>query len=177
LQGIATVQTDLAARIAAIENGATVKTAPIASQPTADAPKTAQRAARRENAAREEYRPKGAGRHAERHGCAYRTRWLRSARQRQRPEMWANAPAKGKNNKKLPALFANMQPGQSVTLTLDEYARVMPESVTASARQSSRAYCPDYAQSSRLPRQPSRLATRRRPMPVLRRPDACERKV
>jgi hypothetical protein len=151
LQGIATVQTDLAARIAAIESGSTVKTAPIASQPTADAPKTAQRAARRENA--KNTAPKAPA--GTLNGTVVRIArggygLLVSVNGR---EMWANAPARGKNNKKLPALFANMQPGQSVTLTLDEYARVMPESVTASATpEPSRP----PRQSSRLPRQSSR---------------------
>jgi hypothetical protein len=132
LQTIVVSQNDITSRLAALENGATVKTAPIASQPTADAPQTAQRAARRQNAAQKNTAPKAPA------GTLTGT-VVRIARggyglllNVNGAEMWANAPAKGKNNKKLPALFKDMTPGQSVTLTLDEFARVMPESVTAS---------------------------------------------
>jgi hypothetical protein len=147
LQGIATVQNDLAARIAAIENGATIKTAPIASQPTADAPKTAQRAARRQNAAPKNTAPKAPA------GTLTGT-VVRIARggygllvNVDGTEQWANAPAKGKNNKKLPALFKDMQAGQTVTLTLDEFARVMPESVTASTEPAVKIDEPTMAQT------------------------------
>jgi hypothetical protein len=130
LQGIATVQTDLASRLAALENGATVKTAPTASQPTAEAPQTAQRAARRQNATCEKNTaPKAPAGTLTGTVIRVRPTGYNMLLNVDGQEMWANAPAKGKHNKKLPALFKDMQPGQNVTLTLDELSRVIPGSI------------------------------------------------
>jgi hypothetical protein len=147
LQGIASNQNDLASRLAALENGTTVKTVTAPSQPTVDAPKTAQRAARRQNAAQKNTAPKAPA------GTLNGT-VVRVARggygllvNVDGTEQWANAPVKGKNNKKLPALFKDMTPGQTVTLTLDENARVVSESVTASTEPAVKIDEPTMAQT------------------------------
>jgi hypothetical protein len=178
LQSIATVQTnlvtaqtDLAARIAAIESGSAVKTVTAPSQPTADAPKTAQRAARRQNAAQKNTAPKAPA------GTLTGT-VVRIARggygllvNVDGADMWANAPAKGKNNKKLPALFKDMTPGQSVTLTLDNLARVMPESVTASATPAVKIDEPTMAQTWA----PSTVKSATSQRPAVKTPESVSR--